>query len=93
MLPESIKSIVLNKKGPLDREELIMGESIKALEFAIYAELKECLKKAKTEKGKEEHGLTRTIVELQCALDIVQSAKTKEETRRVYEILKCLREP
>jgi len=70
-----------------------MGESIKALEFAIYSELNECVRKAKKDKNQCDHALVRTIAELQCALDIVQSAKTKEETRRVYEILKCLRGP
>ncbi len=93
MIPASIKSIILDDEGPLNREELVMGESIKALEYAIHAELSECILRVRHGKDQEDCALYRTIAELQCALDIVQSAKTKEETRRVYEILKCLRAP
>jgi len=92
MLPESIKSIVQNDKGPLNQDELVMGESIKALEYAIYSELNDCISKAKREGIPLDKGLSRNIAELQCALDIVQSAKSTEETQKVYEILKYFRD-
>jgi len=39
-------------------------------------------------KGHPDPELARMTAELQCALDIVQSARTQEERKRVYEILK-----
>ncbi len=92
MLPESIKLIVQNDKGPLDQNELIMGESIKALEFAIYSELNVCLEKAKRDGIPMDKELTRSIAELQCALDIVQNTKTTEDAQKVCEILKYFRD-
>jgi len=35
MIPESINAIINCEKGPLSREELVLGESMKALELAI----------------------------------------------------------
>ncbi len=92
MLPESIQLIVQDDKGPLDQNELIMGESIKALEFAIYSELNACIVKAEREGIPLDKELSRNIAELQCALDIVQNTKSTEETQKVYEILKYFRD-
>lgn len=89
MIPDLIKSIITGENGPLSREELVLGESMKALEFAIFNELNECLLEFDN-KGKVDPELARITAELQCALDIVQSARTKEERKRVYEILKSL---
>ncbi len=88
MLPDSIKSIVSDDKGPLSREELVIGESMRTLEFAIFSELNECLDEFDNNNGLVDPNLARVTAELQCALDIVQSARTNEEKRRVYEILK-----
>ncbi len=91
MLPESIKLIVHDDKGPLDQNELIMGESIKSLEFAIYSELNAFIVKAGREGNPLDKELSRNIAELQCALDIVQNTKSTEETQKVFEILKNIR--
>ncbi len=88
MLPNSIKAIVIGNKGPLAPDELLMGESMKALEFAIYSELQECMREFARTKNSEDTELTSIIVELQCALDILQCARTEEERIKVYEILK-----
>jgi len=90
MIPESVKSIVDGKSGPLNQEELLLGESMKALEFAISNELDECLLEFKNKDNYIDPELARVTVELQCALDIVQNAKTKEERRKVYKILMSL---
>ena len=88
MLPESLSLIVHEGKGPLNRDELVMDESMKALECAISSELLENVKKAKKQGNLQETEVIRTISELQCALDIIQGAKTKEEKQKVFEILR-----
>ena len=90
MIPDSIKSIFLADEGPLSHEELIMGESMKSLEFAIFSELNECLMEFENNKNPLDPELARITAELQCALDIVQSARTKTERKKIYEILKNL---
>ncbi|MCP3674103.1 MAG: hypothetical protein GY829_06485 [Gammaproteobacteria bacterium] len=87
-LPDSIKSIVSDDKGPLSREELVIGESMRTLELAILSELNECLDEFDNNSDLVDPNLARVMAELQYALDIVQSACTNEEKRRVYEILK-----
>jgi len=87
MLPESIKAIFIDAKGPLTREELVLGESMKSLEFAIFNELNNCLNEFSSKVICQNPELARITAELQCALDIVQGAKTTEERKRVYEIL------
>ena len=90
MFPESIKSIITGKNGPLGYEDLLLGESMMALEFAISNELNECLQEYEKNKKSLDPELGRITAELQCALDIVQSARTKEERKRVYDILMSL---
>lgn len=90
MLPDSIKAILVESEGPLGREELLMDESMKALEFAIYCELKECVQEFNNNKDATDNELVNTIAELQCALDILQGANTNEARIKVYEILKSL---
>lgn len=87
MLPESIKSIIDGNAGPLSRDEMVLGESMIALEFAIYCELNECIRENEKNTNGFNPELARITAELQCALDIVQSARTKEERKRVYDIL------
>ena len=82
MLPESITSIFSGKQGPLSYEELEMGEAMKALEFAIFKELNDCLDEAENNMISINPELARITSELQCALDIVLSARTKEERQR-----------
>lgn len=90
MIPESIKLIIAGENGPLSREELVLGESMKALEYAIFNELNECLKAVDNNSDCPNIELARITTELQCALEIVQSARTNEERKRVYEILMSL---
>ena len=90
MLPESIKQIFSTNKGPLSHEELVLSESIKSLEIALSNELNNCLFEIDQETFHMEPELSLLTAELQCALDIVQCAKTFDEKKRVYEILMCL---
>ena len=90
MLPESIKQIFSENNGPLSREELVLGESIKSLEIAISNELNNCLYEIDQETLYMDPELSRLTAELQCALDIVQCARTLDERKRVYEILMSL---
>ena len=90
MIPESIQSIIDDQKGPLKREDLVMGESINALELAIFIELKQCLLEYENKENIDDPELARIADELKCALDIVQSARTNAERKRVYAILQCL---
>ena len=89
MIPEEIDKIVSNNAGPLSLEELEMGESVQALEYAIYNELHECLLEIEN-NTKTDPQLNRITAELQCALDIVQSAQTIDERKKVYDILMSL---
>jgi len=90
MLPDSIESIIAGTTGPLSYEELLMGESMKALEIAIFNEINECLNEFDEKNGDIDPKLARVTAELQIALEIVQNANTKEERKRVYDILMSL---
>lgn len=89
MIPENIVKIISEDAGPLSLEELEMGESVQALEYAIFNELHECLLEIKNSSKADPH-LNRITAELQCALDIVQSARTIDERKKVYDILMSL---
>ena len=89
MLPDTIQDIVNNASGPLSREDLLMEESIRTLEIAIFNELNACIYRSQ-QNNQLDPELTKITAELQCALDIVQSAKTTEERQRVYQILRSL---
>ena len=89
MIPESISSIISGESGPLSRDELLMEESIKTLEMAIFNELSACILRSEVIDGKDPE-LLKVTAELQCALDIVQRAKTTQERQRVYQILSSL---
>ena len=90
MIPESIQSIIDGQSGPLNREDLVMGESINTLELAIFNELKQCLLGYENNEDVLDPELIRITGDLRCALDIVQSARTNAERKRVYEILQYL---
>ena len=89
MIPEEINKIISDNAGPLSLEELEMGESVQALEYAIFNELHECLSEIES-SNKTDPDLNRITAELQCALDIVQSARTIDERKKVYDILMSL---
>ena len=86
MIPEDIVKIISDNAGPLSLEELEMGESVQALEYAIFNELHECLSEIEN-SSKTDPQLNRITAELQCALDIVKNAQTIEERKKVYDIL------
>jgi len=44
MLPESVSLIVHDGKGPLNRDELVLDESMNALEYTMHSELFEYIK-------------------------------------------------
>jgi len=90
MLPESVSLIVHDGKGPLNRDELVLDESMNALEYTMHSELFEYIKKTKKQSDSLDPEVTRNIAELQCALAIIQGANTKEEKLKIFEILKCL---
>lgn len=89
MIPEAIANIISENAGPLSLEELEMGESVQALEYAIFNELHDCLLEIENSSKTDPH-LNRITAELQCALDIVQGAKTIDERKKVYDILMSL---
>jgi hypothetical protein len=89
MIPASISSILSGESGPLSKDELLMEESIKTLEMAIFNELSACLLRSEVD-DRQDPELLKVTAELQCALDIVQSAKTTKERQRVYQILSSL---
>ncbi|NNJ72691.1 MAG: hypothetical protein HKP09_05870 [Enterobacterales bacterium] len=69
-----------------------ISEALKSIEAVLFEELSEMylVLHQQTEKDLE---LLKNVAELQCALDIVQSAKTRDEKAEVYDILQHMKQP
>jgi len=69
-----------------------ISEALRSIEAVLFEELSEMylVLHQQTEQDLE---LLKNIAQLQCALDIVQSAKTHEEKAEVYDILQHMKQP
>jgi len=88
MIPDSVTKILNNGAGPLSTSELHIGEALKVMELELFCELNDCYFELDNKPQEIDSGLLREIAEIQCALDIVQSAKSVDEQLTVYNILK-----
>ena len=67
-----------------------IAEKLKSMEAVLFEKLSDSHLKIEQQAEFDIESL-RTVAQLQCALDIVQSAKTAEEKATVYDILKQLK--